>query len=129
MKELGMTVTDNMASVMCEQLGVRQTERILSQFLKKTRQQRKSDKRKLEEAFPRWTGLKPAILWYWNVLNPFIQVIKIYFCFICDLSKTLTFHINDTFSQNHKRYAHEMFILCSCSPNSIFKTAVSKLMP
>jgi hypothetical protein len=47
-----MTVSQNTASVMCEmdKIRVQRAERMLSNLLKKARQQRESAKRKLEEA-------------------------------------------------------------------------------
>lgn len=52
-KELGMSVSKNTASVMSqlEKIRVQRGERMLSKLLKKARQRRESAKRKLEEAF------------------------------------------------------------------------------
>lgn len=53
LKELGMSVSKNTASVMSQldKIRVQRGERMLSKLLKKARQRRESAKRKLEEAF------------------------------------------------------------------------------
>ncbi|KAG8297462.1 hypothetical protein J6590_036254 [Homalodisca vitripennis] len=58
LKELGMTVSKNTASVMSEldRLRVQRGERELLKLQKKARQRRESDKRRLEEAFAEEEG-------------------------------------------------------------------------